>query len=258
MDHQKICSELAKKIQENLKTHIGNPSSFKTQKIGADDKPTKKIDLIAEKTAINYLKDKNIQLITEETGKHRYGEPELTVILDPLDGTYNAQHQIPLYSTSIAIADTELKQIKYGYIKNLHNGDTYTSNGKTTKHNKKEIQVSETNKLENASISYYGYNKTHRLQKERLNEKVHRVRTLGCISLEMCYVAQGKLDAFVDVRGAGVTDIAAGSIIIQGAKGKFQATNSKFPQETVKKEITTIASNSKIHKQLIKTLKNTQ
>ncbi|OUJ19039.1 Archaeal fructose-1,6-bisphosphatase SuhB [Methanonatronarchaeum thermophilum] len=254
MKHQTLCKKLANQIEKNTKHLIGTKKASKTIKIGADGKPTKKIDLIAEKTAINYLSNKNIQLITEETGLHRFGKPQHTIILDPIDGTYNATNNIPLYSTSIAIADKKLKQIKYGYIKNLNNGDTYKSDGKTSKHNNQKITVSNTQNLKNASISYYGYNKKQRQQKERLNEKVHRIRTLGCISLEMCYVASGKLDAFIDTRGAGSTDIAAASIIIKGAGGKFQPIPQKFPTKHVKKQIKTIATNKTIHKEIQKTI----
>ena len=254
MNPKKLCQELSRKIEEKTKKYIGTEKASKTIKIGADGKPTKKIDHEAEKTAINYLSNRNLKLITEETGVHVFGEPRYTVILDPIDGTYNATKKIPLYSTSIAIADENLNEIKYGYVKNLENGDTYTSNGKKSKYNNQEINVSNTEEINKASISYYGYNKTHKLEKERLNEKVHRVRTLGCISLEMCYVAQGKLDAFIDVRGAGITDIAAASIIIEGSKGRFQTYNTDFPQKKVKKELKTIASNKKIHQQIQKEL----
>ncbi|WGI17368.1 inositol monophosphatase family protein [Methanonatronarchaeum sp. AMET-Sl] len=254
MKHQKICKEVAEEIEKNVKHLIGTKKASKTVSIGADGKPTKKIDLVAEKTAINYLSNKNIQLITEETGVHNFGKPEYTVILDPIDGTYNATNKIPFYSTSIAIADKKIKKIKYGYVKNLENGNTYTSNGHTTKYNNQKITTSDTEKLKNSSISYYGYQKTHRLEKERLNEQVHRVRTLGCISLEMCYVAAGKLDAFIDIRGAGSTDIAAGSIIIKGAGGSFHPISKKFPTKNVKKQIKTIATNGKINQEIQKTI----
>jgi myo-inositol-1(or 4)-monophosphatase len=88
-------------------------------------------------------------------------------------------------------------------------------------------------------------------------KNVRRVRLLGSVALELCYVASGKLDALVDIRGAlRVTDVAAGQLILKEAGGLVtdRKGNSLTLPDNVISRIEMVASNGHVHEKLLKLL----
>ncbi|OKY78122.1 MAG: Archaeal fructose-1,6-bisphosphatase SuhB [Candidatus Methanohalarchaeum thermophilum] len=249
MDYLELCESITEEIEDEINDLIGKKEASRQIRIGADDKPTRLIDNRAEKAAMNLLKSEDVLLITEESGKVDFGEPECAVILDPVDGTFNATKDIPFYSVSVAVADLDLSKIKFGYIKDIPRDNIYYANRDKSYLNGNEISVSQESELAKSSVSYYSYG-VDKYKKSRLDQFVDRVRTLGCISLEMCYVASGKLEGFVDVRGAGVMDIAAASLIVRSAGGSFEVFSSNFPSKKVKKSTKSVASNGLVHEDI--------
>jgi myo-inositol-1(or 4)-monophosphatase len=106
-----------------------------------------------------------------------------------------------------------------GLVKNLATGDVYEAEkGKGAKLNGKNISTTRDEKLEGASLCVYIHRDVRRL--EKLLKMPKRVRTLGCVALEMCHVAKGDYHAMVDLRKVlRVTDIAAGKLIVEEAGG---------------------------------------
>ena len=75
--------------------------------MGADGTPTTRIDLAAEDAIVEVLKadGRSMRIISEEMGELILGDsPEFSIVLDPLDGTYNSSVGIPFYSVSIAVS----------------------------------------------------------------------------------------------------------------------------------------------------------
>ncbi len=217
----KLCRLIANEVDLALSNGVEKP--WEIVKIGADGTPTARVDQVAEDAAIMALKNQDIavRIVSEEVGEHVIGEsPEYTVVLDPIDGTYNALKNIPFYSISIAIANNDLAHIKFAYIRDLYTKKEYwASKGGGAYSNHVQLRVSDTNNLNGFSVSIYGY-KRNVERMIRLTNHIRRVRILGCASLELALVAAGKLDAFVDLRGSlRVTDVAAGILLVQEARG---------------------------------------
>ena len=99
-------------------THVG---------MGADGTPTKLIDKIAEDIIIVHLKEHKIgkTLVSEEIGKIALCGEEGTIYLDPVDGTYNAEKNIPFYALSVAYAVNG--QILKAFVKNLATGEEFSA-----------------------------------------------------------------------------------------------------------------------------------
>jgi myo-inositol-1(or 4)-monophosphatase len=256
-----LCDDVSLAVADAIKGLIGTPKGDQIIGIGADGTPSRLIDIAAEDTALEILSSSGIdmKIVSEEKGVLIFGDkPEFTVVLDPLDGTYNATHNIPFYCISIAIGDSELSDIRYAKVFNLVNRTDFTAvlGGGAYYNNNKEIQVSSTSRIEECSVAGYGYNNGEEVFK-RLSRHVRRIRTLGSAALELCYVASGKFDAFIDLRNRlRTTDVAAGVLIINEAQGVVtDGYNQSLNVELdVISKVNLVASNRMIHTILEKTI----
>ncbi len=254
---QKEMISLFDTITEKISRKIKKTDKKKANEVvgtGADGEPTKKLDKIAEEIAIKELKEheKNYYLISEEIGEVKLGKnPEKTIILDPIDGTQNALRGLPFYSTSIGVLNQQ-NEIILGYVKDHINKNKYYTMNDKSYQNKNKIKVSDTNELYESSISLY-YEDIPQLKK--FSNTLDHLRRLGCISLELCFVASGKLDAFLDLRGAGIIDIVAGMKIVENAGGEYESINKAFPNKEIQKNIKTLCSNKKLFNKIKEELK---
>lgn len=181
-------------------------------------------DLIFEK-AKKYFE--NATLISEESEILEIGRGGAPlIIVDPVDGSVNASRGYPCYSSSIAVSDGEnLNDIVCSGVINLLNGNTYLAE----KHrgaflNGNRIRVSRVEKIEEALIAI-DLNVRGRLagyvsRISGIIDKAKHVRFLGTDALEICLVASGAADAFIDLRGfLRSLDFAAASLIVREAGG---------------------------------------
>lgn len=195
--------------------------------IGAGGDPIKQIDLAAEKAIIEILLRHSLSftLISEESGiiKFREGPEEVYVTADPIDGTTNLTRGIPFYATSIAISTKpELQTVYAALVADLHHDVTYTAvKGEGARRNNKEIGPSEQIDLTEAVISIdLNIYKAREIAPNltSLIERTKHIRHLGANALELCFVADGTIDAFIDIRGKlRATDVAAAWLIVREA-----------------------------------------
>lgn len=256
-----LCDSLAKAASDAIIDLVGMEEAFNTVYVGADGTDTKLIDDVAEKAVLDVLRSdgRSIRILSEELGEIIIGdEPEFTIVLDPLDGTYNVANDIPIYGISIAIGKPDLSAIYFGYVQNLANGDTfYASLGEGAYYNGKRISPSECSFLSDFCLSLYGYRK-HVDRTVDLCKNVRRIRIFGSVSLELCYVASGRLDAFVDVRGSlRLVDVAAGILIIEESGGTVTDGNGNKLElkDSIMNPVYMIASNGCAHSNILKLVK---
>lgn len=217
---------------EAVKPLVGKKESGKTVKMGADGTPTKLIDIVAEDKVVEVLKqtERPVTLISEEIGELKIGKgpSEAVFIVDPLDGTRNALKNIPAYGISIAIADGNLNSpenlrindIELGFVKNFVNNDIYhAQRGAGAWLNGEKISPSRRQDLAGSSIGAYIY-RADMTKIDKLCKTVRSMRILGSVAIELCYVANGTYDAFLDIRGnLRIVDIAAAKLIIEESNG---------------------------------------
>ena len=258
-------NNIQKQITPQLKTLKQPQPNLGT---GAGGDPIKQIDLTAENAIINTLKKHELSftLISEESGIKEYGKNphECYVTADPIDGTTNLTRGIPFYATSIATSTKPtLNTIHTALVTDLFHNITYTAQkGKGAYRENKKITPSKETSLEEAVIGM-DIN-TYKIQKiipklTSLIQKTKHIRHLGANALELCYVADGTTDAFIDIRGKlRATDMAAAWLIIQEAGAKIttpegEPLNAKLdPKQNV---TFIVAANQKIHKTILKSLK---
>jgi len=264
-----ILTQCKNAIQEQIKLlpeTISQPK--KSYGIGAGGDETKQVDLIAENAIIATLQHHNISftLISEEIGIKKYGETpnKHFVTADPIDGSTNFCRGIPFYATSIAISTKPtLNTIHAALVADLVHGITYTAQkGKGAYRNNKKISPSKETSLEEAVIGI----ELHREEAKKVISKLasliqqtKHLRHIGANALELCYVADGTTDAFIDIRGRfRTTDIAAAWLILNESNSIITTPEGK-PLNTKldpKEKVSFIASaNPNIHTKILNLIK---
>jgi len=197
--------------------------------VGAGGDIMKKIDAVAEEAMIETLQDYDVSctLISEETGTRKIGSKpsEVYVIADPVDGTTNAVRGLPFMATSLAVSSApNLRDVKVALVTDLFHGVTYTAErGGGALKDGKRVTPSSVSSLVEAVVGVdFNSFKGEKLaaQFAALVGRVRHLRHLGANALEMCYVADGTTDAFIDLRDRlRVTDAAAAHLILKEAGG---------------------------------------
>jgi myo-inositol-1(or 4)-monophosphatase len=181
---------------------------------------------------------------------------ELNWVIDPLDGTTNFIHGVPVYSISIALM--EKKEILLGVILEINQKECfYTWKGSPSWLNGRQISVSKTNRLSDSLLAtgfpYYDYSRLGPYLNlfRFLLEHSHGIRRLGSAAADLAYVACGRVEGFYEY-GLSPWDVAAGTILVKNAGGKVTdfgaGENFIFGKEIV-------ATNSAIFEEFMKVLK---
>ncbi|MHA1594687.1 MAG: bifunctional fructose-bisphosphatase/inositol-phosphate phosphatase [Candidatus Baldrarchaeia archaeon] len=223
LDLEKISEmfvELSNEVIKSTKKLRGRPEGRKIVGRNPAGEYTKFIDKIAEDTTLSFIREyfKDVRILSEESGEIIIGKkPNFTILIDPLDGSSNASRGIAFYCFSAAIATgNTLDNIIYGFVRDLVSGDVFEAiKGQGAYWNGDKMKPSHVKSLKDAMICLYAYN-TDKSTIMSLISAVKKIRLLGAVALELCYVGCGAYDALVDVRGAlKVTDIAAAKLIVE-------------------------------------------
>ena len=145
-------------------------------------------------------------------------------ILDPVDGTTNLIHQFQHSAISLALA--EGGQIVFGVVYNPYTEECFTARrGGGALRNGVPIHVSDVSRLEDSLLSTGTVPGRRELadaafwQMRVLYDRCQDVRRTGCASLDLCWVACGRLDGFFE-RGLNPWDFAAGVLLVEEAGGQ--------------------------------------
>lgn len=165
----------------------------------------------------------NASFITEEATIARE-DKEFIWIIDPIDGTTNFIHGLPLFCISIALMHQG--KIILGVVYEISNDECFHAvEGGKAYLNQKEIHVSSRNLLKD-SLLVTGFPYKDQVKLERwmklfveLLKKSHGVRRLGSAAIDLAYVACGRFEAFYEY-GLSPWDVAAGTFIVKQASGK--------------------------------------
>jgi myo-inositol-1(or 4)-monophosphatase len=267
IEWQTILNECAEKIQEKVRP-LFRKRETRSLGVGAGGDEIKRIDLAAEKALMDVLNKHGISytLISEESGIKKIGNcPEqFYITVDPLDGSTNANRGIPFIATSIAVSrKPELSSVELALVSDLYHKITYLAEqGKGAFRNKIAITPSKFTGLMDAviGVDLHTYRATETAAKlTSLVREIKHLRHLGANALELCYVADGTVDAFVDIRGKlRVTDMAAAYLILKEAGAIITTMEGKAlnAQLDPTQKVSFVASgNPTLHKKILSLLK---
>jgi myo-inositol-1(or 4)-monophosphatase len=162
-------------------------------------------------------------LLMEESGEIEGSDPSHRFIVDPLDGTTNFLHGIPIFAVSIALE--RQGQLVAGVIYNPVMDELYTAErGSGAFLNDRRLRVANRRAMHDCvigtGIPFLGHGSHDRFLAEArvvMNE-VAGIRRCGAASIDLAWVAAGRLDGFWE-RSLKPWDMAAGIVLIREAGG---------------------------------------
>ena len=164
-------------------------------------------DLVADRVVTSALLDAGLGVCSEESGLHA-PDRSIVVVVDPLDGSTNAAQGIPWYATSFCAVDGG--GALAALVVNLPSGECYTATrGGGARRDGRPIRPSLTTDLSDAVIGLSGYPSRHLGWRQ--------YRALGASALDLCAVADGRLDGFVDCGDHGPWDYLGALLVCREA-----------------------------------------
>ena len=191
------------------------------------------------------------RMLTEEGGEMQ-GQSNARWIVDPLDGTTNYAHGLPLFCTSIALEKDN--EVVLGVVQDPMANETYAAErGAGATLNGEPLEVSSTGEPSRALLGTSFADRPEELEVGldvfgRLAGLARGMRRLGSGALDLCYVAAGRLDGCYE-QGFSAWDVAAGVLIVEEAGGRV--TDHRGSRLDPEESEGLVASNGLVHPSLV-------
>lgn len=215
----------------------------------------------ADKAAETFLLDEILSkfpshsINSEESGKHE-GDPNHKWYIDPLDGTLNYAHGMPMFSTSIGYALNG--KLELGVIYDPLLDEMFSAQrGHGAFVNGKRLQVSKNQDLIDCLlVTSFKRKLLDTMQSNidnffRLSKLTQGVRRLGSAAINLAYVAAGRLDGYWDVT-LSQWDAAAGILLVEEAGGVV--TKMYGEPDPLNEPVSILAANPTIHSLILEEL----
>lgn len=196
-------------------------------------------------------------IFSEESGVIQ-GNNDHIWYIDPLDGTVNYAHQVPIFSVSIAYASNGT--VSLGAVYDPMRGEMFLAErGKGAWLNGRPLKVSAVNELQKSLlVTGFPYDAWNTEQDNFANfvkfaKMTQGVRRLGSAALDLCYVAAGRFDGFWEL-ALKPWDVAAGGLICEEAGGKV--TNVRGEADYVSPPQSVVAAAPGIHAKMLDVLRS--
>ncbi len=145
-------------------------------------------DLAADRVALDLLLGEGVGVVSEESGAHAL-DRDIVVVVDPVDGSTNAARGIPWYATSLCAVDAEGPRA--AVVVNLASGARFEAlRGRGATVDGEAVRPSACESIDRAMVAVSGY------PPQGLGW--YQFRALGAAALDLCAVASGTVDAYID------------------------------------------------------------
>jgi myo-inositol-1(or 4)-monophosphatase len=223
------------------------------------------IDLVteADRSSESYIMGEiqqhfpNHRIVAEESGVTQ-GLDDQVWYVDPLDGTVNFAHGLPIYSISLAYAQGGV--MEFGVVYDPSRDECFSAaRGRGAWLNGQPICVSQTLELDQSLlVTGFPYdirtNPINNLENyTRFALRSQAVRRLGSAALDLCYVGMGRFDGYWEIR-LNPWDVAAGGLIATEAGGRV--TNLSGGEDYLSVPQSILAANPSIHQKMLAVLQS--
>jgi len=222
---EKQVIQLCEEVGNFIRTENENFDRSRIEQKGSFSNLVSYVDKEAELRLVKRLSEiiPGAGFIAEE-GTDSEGTNEYKWIIDPLDGTTNFLHGLPIFAISIGL--TRKEQTILGVVYEVSHKECFHAiEGGKAYCNEKEIHVSSVQSL-NESLLATGFPYYHTEKKENyleiiriFLEQTHGIRRLGSAAIDLAYVACGRMEGFFEYN-LKPWDVAGGAFILQQAGGK--------------------------------------
>lgn len=250
-----IATEAAAAGGAVLRHYWGNLSNI--QQKGRPGDLVTEADKAAEKEVLAVLRRHvpSHAILAEESGSIGKQTDELLWAVDPLDGTTNYTHQYPFCGCSVGLLINGQPAVG-AILDPVHDHLFRAAKGLGATCNREPISVSSTSTLaDSLLVTGFAYDRRETIDNNyaefcHLTHSTRGVRRGGAASIDLAYVACGRLDGYWE-RGLSPWDVAAGVILVEEAGGTVTAYDES-PFDIKSGRI--LATNSQIHTALSNTL----
>ncbi len=144
------------------------------------------IDVVADAVAVDVLVGHGLGVLSEESGTH-HPDRDVVVVLDPVDGSTNASQGLPWYATSLCAVDDDGPVV--ALVVNQASGERFEAvRGAGARCDGRAMRSSTCETMSDAIVAVSGLPPTH--------WGWAQYRALGAAALDLCYVADGRLDGY--------------------------------------------------------------
>ena len=260
--HGEVCDTLANLSPDDAQEIRGTNAKGDHQR---------NFDLAADATVRRFLEEEfdGGIVLSEESKEHRFGlvEPVYRFVIDPVDGSDNWSRGLPLSSLSIAVLPVEapiaLNQVIAALTGDLEREDAPVCvRGDGAYRGVNRIRTASTRKIKHAFVSCELNHFAPTLQLGALFASARAVRSYGCASRAIVLVAEGSIDAHIDVRERLTPEsfLAAAAILQEAGGCLLDARGNPLPAFTDLRQRTTIvaAATEELAREIIETLNSTR
>ena len=175
---------------------------------------TAALDAAAEAAVLAHFDRPDLRIVSEEVGIH--GDGPITIVVDPIDGSQNAERAIPYFALSVAVAEgPTMDDVVFGFVHDFGAGEEWTAvrgggaflNGQPVSGEPKE------------QIEFLSIEATRAAlvleQLRKLEPLTDRVRIMGAQAITFCHVGAGRTDAAVCLKPSRSVDLAACQLFVR-------------------------------------------
>jgi myo-inositol-1(or 4)-monophosphatase len=198
---------------------------------GSGGDRTLEIDYNAEQLVFDQLdglRDEGYRFcaVSEERGVIDYGDHEVRVVIDPIDGSLNAKRGVPSYALSIAVADgPTMADVVFGFVHDFGPGEqwwAWRGQGAWLDDAPLDPTLPE-RRGRDGRLEVLGIESADprwiKASIDALENNAYRLRALGTIAASLCQVAAARFDGMVSLRRSRGIDAAAAQLIVREAGG---------------------------------------
>lgn len=224
-DWEGACRRMSSRIAEEIKAYPTTAERSVGISRGAGGDLTLVIDKMAEDVVFDELAQladggAKFTALSEERGEVSFGSTAVKVVVDPIDGSLNAQRVGNSWSLSVAVAAGETMQdVVFGYVHDFGSGEHWVARrGAGASVDGRTLDPAEPgNGLEIVGLES---TRPERFTPELIaafSGRIHRIRSIGSIALTLCQVAAARYDGMLSLRPCRSVDAAAAQLIAREA-----------------------------------------
>jgi myo-inositol-1(or 4)-monophosphatase len=209
-----LCRAAVADVKDVLAAMPGRAERERPVGQGEGGDVTAALDEAAEAATLRHFDLADVRIVSEEIG-HR-GDGRYVVLVDPIDGSQNAERGIPYFCLSVAVADGEtMDDVFFGYVYDFGaNEEWRATRGEGAFLDDRPLTDRPKDEIEFLSIEATRAALVHdRLRV--LAPLTDRVRVMGAQALTFCHLAGGRTDAVAVLRPSRAVDYAAGQLLVR-------------------------------------------
>src|SRR5919112_6592781 len=226
------CRRAADGLKEVLREHpTSTQRVVETGERGEGGDLTLVIDAAAEDAVFSELArlheaGARFTAVSEERGYVDFGDPDVLVVIDPIDGSMNAKRGLTHHALSVAVADgPTMADVAFGYVYDLGPGEEWRAvrgggaflNDAPLEHPQPERRRKD-GKLELVAIES-AHPKWLAASSDALQRVTGRVRVMGSIAISLCQVAATRVDGMATLWNSRAVDAAAAQLVVRESGG---------------------------------------